>query len=742
MIENSSNADIKKNVHELTKEEHLHHYRNFLQYKLFLKKKYMERMRLHNYRKKIQQSQIQFDPDYYKISLPFSIQKHNQINETNEDTNQYISMLNYVPQEEIKKEDEEKSNEIENEYQKYLREAQEMFSQNKDSISQDVSKLDFFNLFDAFFQKQNESNNFTFPSLESLPKSTDNVRYRISYFYVELDDSTKKLLPFILKFDKCNFNCFIRNENTYIQQNEWEKAGGYKNHMKKHLYGFDGCGKTSVTDILANIHPSTETKTIFENQVNTFIDELGNKNMEFWVLDNDIVMFFYNMYLSVYDKNHIEYIDFLWNMVEDGNEKDIKNMDTYEVFLQKPFSATDEIREFDFQKSKNHELLFYSMENYGFDEKELDDFILQFRNDNRTPCYFTYNLPESFEFQHIHELIQTFKNMEKLKKRFSAKIQTATATENKLKYEDEMKSKGVFLQKGWNLKTEKPQEEDSKNIERDENWFIIKNENFPERTFDRVNSLNTSFFKETKIREQPIKPILFPYEVNAIEDKVNAIEDEGNSVKAYDPRSTPYDNFVSTESTFSNFVSTSQFGMIIYNKKTYTSEYIEINMNPNSFAEEFFRKLYESLPFYNRWFGLDFEKIDKIDLNKYDEIQKAHLRKTFQHVFHENRDSVSASLEHILAILNKPKQQTPSISVNECVELIRNHFQIDDDSQKKIRSTELTQIFIKLIQSHFQDAKEVQILNIFPDIIQELGLQKKRMSSGIFYYGIEQIVKE
>jgi hypothetical protein len=32
--------------------------------------------------------------------------------------------------------------------------------------------------------------------------------------------------------------------------------------------------------------------------------------------------------------------------------------------------------------------------------------------------------------------------------------------------------------------------------------------------------------------------------------------------------------------------------------------------------------------------------------------------------------------------------------------------------------------------------KEIDVQNLFPDIIQELHLQKKRLSSGIYYYGI------
>lgn len=81
-------------------------------------------------------------------------------------------------------------------------------------------------------------------------------------------------------------------------------------------------------------------------------------------------------------------------------------------------------------------------------------------------------------------------------------------------------------------------------------------------------------------------------------------------------------------------------------------------------------------------------------------------------------------------------------SILEYVSIIRQYYHIDTNIENRVRSSELSMKMIDVINNHIAKDNlyvcEDHFISKFSEIASELGLSKKRYSSGNYYYGIRE----
>jgi len=173
--------------------------------------------------------------------------------------------------------------------------------------------------------------------------------------------------------------------------------------------------------------------------------------------------------------------------------------------------------------------------------------------------------------------------------------------------------------------------------------------------------------------------------------------------------------------------------VIIYNKLTYHSnlmllkdEYKNNNLVLNILDKNF-----------DTWFGNDFTKIAFNGDLKLTTEQEEELKKSFNGVCYRNQNNIQQEYERFISNISVKNDNSKKLSLVKALDIIKNKFDITDNVQDRIRSSELNNLFIETIQKEYNHSLlDNDIQTLFLDIISGLGLKKKRYSSGNYYYGI------
>ncbi len=150
--------------------------------------------------------------------------------------------------------------------------------------------------------------------------------------------------------------------------------------------------------------------------------------------------------------------------------------------------------------------------------------------------------------------------------------------------------------------------------------------------------------------------------------------------------------------------------------------------------------------YFDIFYGNEFVFIEALKEDSID-VEFVNVYNDFNGKYFLNRNEVN---EYYKLISKRYKKEViiqkceVVLSVEEYCKIIRKYYNIDTNTDHRVRSTELSTKLIDIInqdiENKHQYINEDHFISKFSEIVSELGLSKKRYASGNYYYGISQKV--
>ncbi len=179
---------------------------------------------------------------------------------------------------------------------------------------------------------------------------------------------------------------------------------------------------------------------------------------------------------------------------------------------------------------------------------------------------------------------------------------------------------------------------------------------------------------------------------------------------------------------------------IFYNNSTKQCnvfKYILSNNEDNLLTKSIFE-------FFDIFYANDFSRIAILknsEINvSFETIYNDFLNKQFPNRSNATEYYNFVSKNYIKEVVVEKKEV--EYSIQEYVSIIRTYYHIDTNIENRVRSSELSTKMIDIINNHIKNENkyinEDHFISKFSEIASELGLSKKRYSSGNYYYGIRE----
>ncbi len=185
---------------------------------------------------------------------------------------------------------------------------------------------------------------------------------------------------------------------------------------------------------------------------------------------------------------------------------------------------------------------------------------------------------------------------------------------------------------------------------------------------------------------------------------------------------------------------------IFYNKVTKSCNVFKYNLQQNS--ENIINKII--FDFFDVWFGNEFIFIQNLNSKEiivsFDDIYNDFAINTFI-----NRNEVLLRYEQCSKKYFSQKEVVPEalgplkevqLTIDQYCTIIRKYYNIDNNIDNRVRSTELSLAMIEKINRDLESTREYvdeeHFISRFIEITSKLGLCKKRYSAGNYYYGISE----
>jgi hypothetical protein len=206
---------------------------------------------------------------------------------------------------------------------------------------------------------------------------------------------------------------------------------------------------------------------------------------------------------------------------------------------------------------------------------------------------------------------------------------------------------------------------------------------------------------------------------------------------------SPLDNIYEKENKKKNKLDDNDennYIFVIYNKDEKEGNIFEMKISKE------FEKIVQNN--FDIWFGNDFDMYKFIDKNK---IKKDtdEIMKEFKDKKYVTKNTFIEQWVYMENIFMKEKtnkvRMSKKMDIKDCVQILNKYFEWNDNVENRIRSTELSNLFLEKINDYLGKMnnymEEYDFIPLFLDIVKELNLKKKRYSAGNFYYGILEKTK-
>ncbi len=193
-------------------------------------------------------------------------------------------------------------------------------------------------------------------------------------------------------------------------------------------------------------------------------------------------------------------------------------------------------------------------------------------------------------------------------------------------------------------------------------------------------------------------------------------------------------NIKSNENTNDDYL------LVIYNKEEKEGNLFEMKISNE------FKKILQNN--FDIWFGNDFDLYKMVEKQKVEKNMEEIISEFKNNKF-ETKNAFIEKWVYLEDLYLKEKSNKIKISkkmeIKDCIQILNKYFEWNDNVENRIRSTELSNIFLEKINNYLGKMntyiEEYDFIPLFLDIVKELNLKKKRYSAGNFYYGIIEKAK-
>ncbi len=681
----------------------------------------------------------------------------------------------------------------ENEHLTNIKKAEDMFNENVYEFDLKKNKKEEYDLKDVleiFMCKINtDIQSFEYEKIDDiLPKNNLLSSYYLSYFVAKMKDESTLLLPFMVKLDKYLIKSYLYE--NYVNEKISSKSIKIDEFVKRNT-------NWNIKEIMNKLINSNEydfkmnlqNKTTFENTIIPLFEKMQNtKKLVYECLDVKYMLEFYDFYVKLYGSENIEYINLIWDTVDSDS-----NM-TNDYFINiNPEFYSNKIRKEDFNVIKEDIIQMNKIENFLFKLDDIYDFkeVFKYKLENCLQYHFNKNI----EIEQILDYFKIFRDFNKSKSFFQNILYRKNQEDKKDKKEDlKVKSTPInkivdldnstiregnflttpipldpyehktnYLQVGYEIDNlqinnnlpidirptaygiksnynnhfdklvinPKDEEIDLKNMEQLPTW-----KNF---------WLNHPFEKNEKQNTYQYTDLTDYYESLDNKNLYSYLNDQVGLYAGLDSYFTsPLENTYERNNVKYNKQKEDTNNLyigVIYNKEDKEGKIIEIET-----TEEFKKILLNN---FDIWFGNDFDMYKLIDKNK--------IERSTEDIVQEFKDkkypTKNIFVEHWIymeSIFMKEKTNTKmrihkKMEIKDCIQILNKYFEWNDNVEHRIRSTELSNIFLEKMNDYLGKMnnyiEESDFIPLFLEIVKELNLKKKRYSAGNFYYGIIEKVK-
>jgi hypothetical protein len=180
--------------------------------------------------------------------------------------------------------------------------------------------------------------------------------------------------------------------------------------------------------------------------------------------------------------------------------------------------------------------------------------------------------------------------------------------------------------------------------------------------------------------------------------------------------------------------------LVIYNKEEKEGNLFEMKVSNE------FKKILQNN--FDIWFGNDFDLYKLVEKEKVEKNMEE-ITNEFKEKKFETKNMFIEKWVYLEDLYLKEKSNKIKISkkmeIKDCIQILNKYFEWNDNVENRIRSTELSNIFLEKMNDYLGKMntyiEEYDFIPLFLDIVKELNLKKKRYSAGNFYYGIIEKAK-
>lgn len=716
----------------LTLEEHKKLYSQFLR----IKRRNRRNMMIRKFKNiSIAKSCRQFDPIYYENTMKQCIKKHNEVANDNRVDYKELKSVNdtYFKQRQDDILLSPTAKVLDNQYEKIRNERRSDFVINTNKT------MDIKDFLDIFILPNKSKVEFEKLS-EILPKNNHQSIYYVSYFTAFMKNESIKLLPFIVKLNKQTNN--YQNLDFYQHLQKMISTFGLKDLFEHKKYSIDQVIEFSTLS-------EKDKKIVYKHFIPKMKDIIGggigpddsrsmgpdyiyNESKQFYVLDNEFTLQFYKFYLKMYGEENIDNIDFIWNC----KDNELKEGEEDFISISPHLYNYDGLRPSDFNIIEEEYIERYNIHQYCFNINELYDFkdSYPYRLEN---C-FEYSFGEGIEIEEILSFFDDFKKYNLSKQKFKNTLKSTK--DKKIVYESTKDLINTMTQNRLNDKNIIPDIRKIRKLELEPLKFFSQ---FDEKndSFNNVRPWDSNFQKieifETSHHDGHLTNIDSFCPCININQETKELDDYFNlSVNLSGDPSLINKCGIIENPTNIQKIQKSKTYVHLYHKDKKESMLFEFDISP-----ELNIILHNN---FDIWFGNDFDFI-KILTSDSIQCDIKLLMETFHLKTFDKKQMIYDEWKYMERKVFKQKdgeKLSSKLSIEECASIIKKHFHINDDPNNRIRSTELSTMFIEIINDELLNKNKYvddeYIISIFVDIVKELGLKKKRYSAGNFYYGIEK----
>lgn len=666
-----------------------------------------------------------------------------------------------------------------------IKKAEEMFNENIYGYDKNKNKKEEYDLKDVleiFMCKINtDIQSFEYEKIDDiLPKNNLLSSYYLSYFVAKMKDESTLLLPFMVKLDKYLIKSYLYE--NYVNEKISSKSIKIDEFVKRNT-------NWNIKEIMNKLINSNEydfkmnlqNKTTFENTIIPLFEKMQNtKKLVYECLDVKYMLEFYDFYVKLYGSENIEYINLIWDTVD----SDVNVSNNYFININPEFYS-NKIRKEDFNVIKEDIIQMNKIENFLFKLDDIYDFkeVFKYKLEN---CL-QYHFNKDVEIEQILDYFKIFRDFNKSKSFFQnilykknqedkkEEFKSQSTQINKLKLDN---STNINLQKGdffaipldpYEIKNNYLEIDNSKfntslpidirptaygiksNYNNQFEKLVInpKDEEIDLKNMEQLPSwknfwLNHPFEKNEKQNTYQYTDLTDYYDLLDNKNLYSYLNDglPYNSLDSYftSPLENTYERHNVKYNKQKEDTNNLYIG-VIYNKEEKEGKIVEIE------TTEQFKKIL--LNNFDIWFGNDFDMYKLIDKNK--------IERSTDDIVQEFKDkkypTKNIFVEHWIymeSIFMKEKTNTKmrihkKMEIKDCIQILNKYFEWNDNVEHRIRSTELSNIFLEKMNDYLGKMnnyiEESDFIPLFLEIVKELNLKKKRYSAGNFYYGIIEKVK-